>query len=132
MTSFYLVFSMSLEEKREEVEEDVWAKLEAEGKEMANKVMEKSKLKLFDLYDRCRYPIVRVVEVKYHIGHGKYDEDYITLTLEGRRFCSAHFDAIKSVAEEVLGRKANIDFNIIAKENVKDEEPLKAEIIISW
>jgi hypothetical protein len=125
---------MSLEEKREEVEEDVWAKLEAEGKEMANKVMEKSKLKLFDLYDRYKFPIVRVVEVKYHINalHVKYDGDYITLTLEGRRFCSAHFDAIKSVAEEVLGRKANIDFNIIAKENVKDEEPLKAEIIISW
>jgi hypothetical protein len=125
---------MSLEEKREEVEEDVWAKLEAEGKEMANKVMEKSKLKLFDLYDRCRYPIVRVVEVKYHINvlHVKYDGDYITLELEGRRFCSAHFDAIKSVAEEVLGRKANIDFNIVAKENVKDEEPLKAEVVISW
>jgi hypothetical protein len=124
---------MSLEEKREEVEEeDLWAKLEAEGKEMANKVMEKSKLKLFDLYDRCRYPIVRVIEVKYHIGHGKYDRDYITLELEGRRFCSTHFDAIKSVAEEVLGENATIDFNIVAKENVKDEEPLKAEVVISW
>jgi hypothetical protein len=126
---------MSLEEKREEVEEeDAWAKLEAEGKEMANKVMEKSKLKLFDLYDRCRLPIVRVVEVKYHINvlHVKHDGDYITLELEGRRFCSAHFDAIKSVAEEVLGRKANIDFNIAVKENVKDEEPLKVEVIISW
>jgi predicted S18 family serine protease len=126
---------MSLEEKREEIEEeDAWAKLEAEGKEMANKLMEKSKLKLFDLYDRCRYPIARIVEVKYHINalHVKYDGDYITLELEGRRFCSAHFDAIKSVAEEVLGENATIDFNIVVKENIKDEEPLKAEVVISW
>jgi hypothetical protein len=121
---------MRLDEKREE--ENLWVKYEEECKGMADRIMEKSKLKLFDLYDRCRYPIVRVIEVKYHIGHGKYDRDYITLELEGRRFCSTHFDAIKSVAEEVLGENATIDFNIVAKENVKDEEPLKAEVIISW
>jgi hypothetical protein len=96
------------------------------GEEIKARVLEKLKIKLFDLYDRCRYPIVRVTSVEHSFMP---DKNLLIVKFEGERLCSAHFEAVVSVAKEVLGKEVEswfvIDFG-------QGDEPLKAEVVVAY
>jgi len=83
-----------------------------EAKKVEDEIRQRAKLALFDLYDRCLYPIARIISVKYRFDVTKHGGDCITVEVEGQKLCSSHFEAIKNVAEEVLKKPVNLTFTI--------------------
>ena len=105
-----------------------WEEEEERIKELTRTITKELKNALFDLYDRCNQPIVRVLKTDYIIDTtGKFG-DYIQILLRGESFSSSH---LKAIQEAVLrSTKGEFGSDLAFKVSYDNKEGHQEKLII--
>jgi len=108
-----------------------WKSEEKRIERLTRTVTEKLKRALFDLYDRCGQPIMRVLKVDYVIDTtGKFG-DYIHVLLRGESFNSSHLRAIREAVVISTEGKFGSDVSFRVSYDTREErEKLIIEVSI--